>query len=75
MIKYRETMTNLEKELIDKGFIRCHKGYLIQGKYIVRLKSAEVELCCGTEESRWIPVGRSYEKEVKRKILESIRNS
>lgn len=75
VIKYRETMTNLEKELIDKGFIRCHKGYLIQGEYIVRLKSTEVELCCGGEESRWIPVGRSYEKEVKRKILESIRNS
>ena len=75
VIKYRETMTNMEKELIDKGFIRCHKGYLIQGEYIVRLKCAEVELSCGTETSYWIPVGRSYEKEVKRKILESIRNS
>lgn len=73
-VKYRETMTNLENELSGKGFIRCHKGYLINADFIVRLKSGEVEMNCEKGEVCRIPVGRSYEKDVKRKILESFRH-
>lgn len=72
-IKIRETMTNMEKELCPKGFIRCHKGYLINAEYIEKLKSAEIDLHC-EDIIKSVPVGRNYEKEVKRKILESIRN-
>lgn len=71
-IKIRETMTNIEKELCHKGFIRCHKGYLISGQYIEKLRSSEIDLQCdGVSIS--VPVGRSYEKEVRKKIMECMR--
>ena len=73
VIKYRETMTNMETELSGKGFIRCHKGYLVHSDYIEKIRSAEIEVVCG-EEITIIPIGRSYEKEVKRKIMELFRN-
>ena len=71
-VKIRETMTNMEKELCHKGFIRCHKGYLINGEHIEKLRSGEVDLQCdGATVS--VPVGRSYEKEVRKKIMEFMR--
>lgn len=70
-IKVRETMTNIENELSGKGFIRCHKGYLIHIDYIEKFRSSQVEMRCG-QENKVIPVGRSYEKDVKRRVLESI---
>ena len=73
MIRIRETMTNVLNELQGKGFIRCHKGYLVNADYIEKLKSSEVLLRIG-DESIVLPVGRSYEKEVRKKILEMLRN-
>ena len=70
-IKVRETMTNMENKLFGKGFIRCHKGYLIHIDYIEKFRTAEVEMRC-EQEHKIIPVGRSYEKDVKKKILESM---
>lgn len=67
--KCRKTLADIEKELAGKNFIRCHKGYLINMKYISRVKSNEAELTEGS----LIPIGRSYEKEMKKKILESFR--
>ena len=64
--KCRDTLANIGTELKGKGFIRCHKGYLVNAKYISRVRSNELELSDGTV----IPIGRSYEKEVKRAILE-----
>lgn len=71
-LRIRDTLSNIEKELAGKDFIRCHKGYLINGDYVVRLRASEAELKY-SDGSRIIPIGRSYEKEVRRKILESIR--
>ena len=73
LIRIRETMTNMEHELQGKGFIRCHKGYLIHAEYIEKLRNSEIVLRTGNE-SIAIPVGRSYEKEVRQKILEMLRN-
>lgn len=72
-IKHRDTMSNIENELNIKGFIRCHKGYLINPDYIVKYKVNEIELQCNDNTTILIPVGRSYEKDVRRKILESMR--
>ena len=72
-IRIRETMTNMEKELCGKGFIRCHKGYLINAEYMEKLRSTEIDLQCeGVCKS--VPIGRSYEKEVRKKVMEAIRN-
>lgn len=72
-IRTRETMTNMEKELCSKGFIRCHKGYLINAEHIEKLRSTEIDLQC-EDVSKTVPVGRSYEKEVRQKIMEFMRN-
>ena len=73
MIRIRETMTNALNELQCKGFIRCHKGYLVNADCIEKLRNSEVLLKAG-DESIALPVGRSYEKEVRKKILEILRN-
>lgn len=72
IIKVRDTMTNMEKELKESGFVRCHKGYMVNAHFIVKMKGAEIELCKETGK-HIVPIGRSYEKDVKRKILELIR--
>ena len=71
--KFRETMTSMENELASKGFIRCHKGYLVNPDYIERYKSNSLEIKGAENGVQEIPIGRSYEKEVKRRIIESIR--
>ncbi len=71
-IKHRETMTNIEKLIIGRGFVRCHKGYLVNISFIEKMKAGElhIKLC---DKVQSIPVGRTYEKEVKRAILESVK--
>ena len=61
MIRIRETMTNALNELQGKGFIRCHKGYLVNADYIEKLRNSEVLLRAG-DESIARPVGRKSEK-------------
>lgn len=73
VIHIRETMTNMEKQLLEKGFVRCHKGYLINAEYVEKLKTTEVDLRM-QELQKTIPVGRSYEKRVRSKIVEMLRN-
>lgn len=71
-VRIRDTMTSIENELKGKGFIRCHKGYLVNGTHIGKLKSGEIEV--GDDDKMVvIPVGRSYEKDVKRSLLEFLR--
>ena len=72
VIKIRDTMTNMEKELKESGFVRCHKGYMVNVHYIEKMKGTEIELR-GENGNQIVPIGRSYEKDVKRKILELLR--
>lgn len=72
ILRIRETMTNMETELCEKGFIRCHKGYLINAEYIEKCKAAEVDLRVDGI-LKTIPIGRSYEKEVRSKIMSMLR--
>lgn len=67
--KIRETLGNMEKELFQRGFVRCHKGYIVNVKCIDKVTSGELLLNNGIH----IPVGRNYEKGVKRKLLEIMR--
>lgn len=74
IIRHRETMTNMENELKGKDFIRCHKGYLVNVNHIEKMKMSELVVKCGNDDAI-LPVGRSYEKDVKKKIMESIKMS
>ena len=60
-------------ELAPKGFIRCHKGYLVNPDYIETYKTNSLAIRGAGNGAMELPVGRSYEKEVRRKIIESIR--
>ena len=71
-IRIRETMTNMEKELQGSGFLRCHKGYLVHAQYIEKMRNNEILIRAG-KESAVLPVSRSYEKEVRKRILETLR--
>ena len=73
IFKFRETMTFMENELASKGFIRCHKGYMVNSDYVETYKTNSLAIKGAENGVQEIPVGRSYEKEVRRKIIESIR--
>lgn len=64
-IEVKMTMEKLEQMTAPYGFIRVHKGYLVNYLYIQRVSSGEVTLIDGTQ----IPVGRSKVGEVKVRYL------
>lgn len=67
--RFRETIGNLEKQLINKGFLRVHKGYLISQKEVFLIKAKEVKLYDET----LIPIGRSYSEGVKKELMKYMR--
>lgn len=64
-VEVKMTMERLEQMTAPYGFIRVHKGYLVNYLYIQRVSTGEVTLIDGTE----IPIGRSKVGEVKVKYL------
>lgn len=64
-IEVKMTMDRLEQISSPYGFIRVHKGYLVNYQYIQRVSSTEVTMLDGTP----IPIGRSKVGEVKVKYL------
>lgn len=65
----RKTMSQLQEELTPYGFIRIHKGYLVNQKAIHIMKSDKVILDDGTE----LPMGRHYRANAKEEILKFLR--
>ena len=62
---YYATMAELEKQLAPLGFLRIHKSYLVNMKFIRYLRNGEVLLCDGTT----LPVGGKNYAEKKKKYL------
>lgn len=60
----RDTMTNVEIELSSKGFIRIHKGFLLNQETVFRISSDSVTLSDGTI----LPIGRSKKEFVKQRL-------
>jgi len=67
--RFRDTLSALEKRLEPKGFIRIHKGFLINGEKMHIMKSDSLEM----EDGTLLPIGRSYGDEVKKKIMVLLR--
>lgn len=61
----RSTITEMEKQLGNHGFIRCHVGYLVNLDYVRLIDSNEIELC----NSARVPISRSNVKYVKSEFL------
>lgn len=67
--RFRDTLSALEKRLEGKGFIRIHKGFLMNGEKMHIMKSDSVEM----EDGTILPIGRSYAEEAKKKVTMLLR--
>lgn len=64
------SMETLEEELKDKGFIRIHKGYLVNYRHIARMENSLVELLGGEE----LPLSRRKTGAIKREFLSLLKS-
>lgn len=62
----RRSMQDLEEALAPSGFLRIHKGYLVNYKFIRRLENAEAVLTNGER----IPLSRRRIQEIRTQYLE-----
>lgn len=70
-IVLRRTMAELERDLLGEGFIRVHKGYLVNYRFIEVVGSGELTLSTGEK----IPVSRRKENETREKLLEFVQSN
>lgn len=64
-VEVKMTMEKLEAATRPHDFIRIHKGYLVNYRFIQRISATTVTLLDGTQ----LPIGRSKAAEVKSKYL------
>lgn len=65
-MEVRKLMQQLEEELVPHGFLRIHKGFLVNYRFIRRIGEKEVLLT--NEET--VPMSRRKEQETKERYLE-----
>jgi DNA-binding LytR/AlgR family response regulator len=65
----RYNLSNYEKELVQDGFFRCHRGYLVSLSHIKNIGKNEITLTNGTN----LPLSRTKEKELKEALFKHIR--
>lgn len=63
--RFYSTLMELEEELKKEGFIRVHRGYLVNRKYIREYRAGFVTMEDGTV----IPVGRNYREGVPKELI------
>ena len=64
-VQVKLTMDKLEEALEARGFIRIHKGYMVNCRFIQRIQNTTLSMRDGLE----LPIGRSKMGEVKSKFL------
>lgn len=67
--RYRESLGVLESKLAVKGFIRIHKGFLVNQQFVHAIRYDEIELSDG----RLLPIGRTNRENVRKKIMQYMR--
>ncbi|MCD8023803.1 MAG: response regulator transcription factor [Lachnospiraceae bacterium] len=65
----RRQMQTLEEELSSKGFIRIHKGYLVNCRYIRRIENAQLTLTNGEV----LPISRRKAAAIREMYLEQMQ--
>lgn len=63
------TMGELEEELSGEGFIRIHKGYLVNYRFIQMIEGGEVLLSTGER----LPMSRRKDRETKDRLMELVQ--
>lgn len=64
-VEIKMTMEKLEERMKPHGFIRIHKGYLVNYRFIRRIDTNQVLLADGTA----LPIGRSKAQDVRTQYL------
>lgn len=59
-------MDHLEESLLEHGFLRIHKGYLVNYRWITRLDKSEATLSDGEK----IPISRRKAKAIREQYLQ-----
>lgn len=67
--RFRGTLSSLERELSSKGFIRTHKGFLVNQQHIYAVKGDDIILC----NNKLLPIGRTNKESVKHAIMRYMR--
>ena len=67
--RLRDTVGAVESALATQGFIRLHRGFLVNQEAVRVLGAEEAELVSGTK----LPIGRSYAESARRRLLECMR--
>ncbi len=67
--KFRSTLASVEKALAQDDFVRIHKGFLVNAKYVRTIKSEEITLDGG----KALPIGKTYLNEARSQILRYMR--
>ncbi|MBD5495843.1 MAG: response regulator transcription factor [Lachnospiraceae bacterium] len=67
--RFRSTITSVENALSGCGFIRIHKGFLVNQTSVRLMNSEKMELSDGTI----LPIGKSYTKTAKEQFLRYMR--
>ena len=64
-IQVRRSMQELENELTSYGFLRVHKGYLVNYRFVRRIDEADILLTTG----QTLPIARRKLGEIKEQFL------
>ena len=67
--RFRSTMTAVENSLQSGGFIRIHKGFLVNQAAVKTINSEEAELTDGTK----LPMGKTFVDEARRQLMRYMR--
>lgn len=67
--RLRDTVTAVENALSGQGFIRLHRGFLVNQEAVKVLGAEEAELVTGAR----VPIGRNYAETAKKKLMEYMR--
>lgn len=66
--KVREKMVNVEKELLEEGFFRCHRSYLVQLAAVESYNNLELTLTGNVQ----IPISRGKQKSFREALMHCI---
>lgn len=67
--RFRGTLTSLENDLSSKGFIRTHKGFLVNQQHILGFKRDNIEM----SNNEILPIGRTNRDIIKQTIMRYMR--
>lgn len=60
------SITQMEQQLAGKGFVRCHKSFLVNCRYIKNFRTSQIELADG----RSVPVSKHRVREARKTFFE-----